>query len=796
MRRLGFIAMLVLAVGACELDYDLEIPQAADADVDADTDSDADSDTDSDTDTDSDADTDTDTDSDTDLDADADGDADGDTDTDTDTDTDADTDTDSDTDTTSYCDSKPCWLVEPTNQAQCYDELTELPSCPSFPCNADGSPEFCGQDAQYPDYARSFVCQNTDGTTQAPCDDAADDDETVVDSLTGLEWQRTWAGGMTWQAAFDYCATTLNEEAYGGHTDWRLPSYHELAGIVDYGRFGPALDTVAFKDPSHFDAGTGYFWTSSSYARNPGDRWWVNFGPGGSHNEQATRSDYCARCVRGSAADYTDNGRYTVIGDPGQEVVIDNATSLEWAKVHATGQTWQQALAHCESLDHGGHADWRLPNVNELRSLANVDMESPATEFPDMPSEHFWSSSSMANSTGAGWFVQFEDGYIYGVVKSNEHNARCVRGSRSVHCRTNNQGYRECHRTDGRGGPWIEIPGETFWMGCRDDLNGSWSCSANSEPQHEVRLSSFGIDKFEITQEKYKAFIDATGHRQPNCNWDPTGTPQHPVVCADLSDFQLYCRWLDGDLPTEAQWEYAARGPMTSAEDYSAFPWGTNEVDCARANYDGCAGQAQSIGVHPLGASPFGIEDLGGNVWEWTLDWFQFDYYSQSPPNDPQGPADGTQKVIRGGSFGNHEMNVCSASRNQYGPDTLNVGIGARCVRVLGGDADSDIDSDSDTDADTDTDTDTDTDADTDSDSDTDTSEYPPVTCTPNAQGFDECQRIDGVGGPFIIVPEATFWMGCREELNGDNNCEADGREEPQHEVHLSEYGVGMSRGG
>ena len=262
----------------------------------------------------------------------------------------------------------------------------------------------------------------------------------------------------------------------------------------------------------------------------------------------------------------------------------------------------------------------------------------------------------------------------------------------SVSCIENSQGYQECERLDGRGGPFIVIPAATFWMGCRDELNGSsYSCLFET-PQHEVQLSTYAIDKYEITQSQYKAFADSTGACYPvvcdsgNAGWHPDARPDHPAVCLGWKDTRAYCKWLGGDLLTEAQWEYAARGPMSGPDDYTIFPWGTNYIDCRRANYGDCSGQNDQVGSHPSGASPFGVMDMAGNVWEPCLDWYSDDYYQRfesSAAVDPQGPESGTGHVKRSGSwspYAAHTMRSASRSTCHSGRTDH---FGGRCARPI-----------------------------------------------------------------------------------------------------------------
>ena len=123
-----------------------------------------------------------------------------------------------------------------------------------------------------------------------------------------------------------------------------------------------------------------------------------------------------------------DSSRFTVT-EPvsGEQVVTDAVTGLMWQKSYATSKTWKQALAYCESLSYGGYSDWRLPNVQELSSLVNSARYNPASDFPDMPSSYFWSSSSDANFYNFACYVYFGNGYVASYYKTSYDDARCVR---------------------------------------------------------------------------------------------------------------------------------------------------------------------------------------------------------------------------------------------------------------------------------------------------------------------------------------------------------------------------------
>ena len=212
----------------------------------------------------------------------------------------------------------------------------------------------------------------------------------------------------------------------------------------------------------------------------------------------------------------------------------------------------------------------------------------------------------------------------------------------------------------------IWIPAGPFLMG----NNGNEPYKPTAElPQHSVYLSGYWIGKYEVTRGEYRRFMAATGRAAPRY-WDAyqdwsspyddgngfTQTEDHPVVGVTWYDAEAYCAWAGGHLPTEAQWEKAARWTGSYP---NVYPWG-NAWDAEKCNnfYDhNPAGggyeryQTAPVGSYPSGASPYGLQDMAGNVWEWCRDWYSSGYYSVSPTTDPQGPSSGSYRVLRGGSW-------------------------------------------------------------------------------------------------------------------------------------------------
>jgi formylglycine-generating enzyme required for sulfatase activity len=201
------------------------------------------------------------------------------------------------------------------------------------------------------------------------------------------------------------------------------------------------------------------------------------------------------------------------------------------------------------------------------------------------------------------------------------------------------------------------------------------------QPQHTVELSEYSLGKYPITNREYQAFVRDAKYNPPR-GWDgdqfPAEKGSHPVVNVSWNDANEYCKWLSEKtkknyrLPTEAEWEKAARG-----EDGRVYPWG-NDFDPKKANTsEAKISDTSDVGkFSPQGDSPYGCADMAGNVWEWCNDWFKGDEYTQrqtSSVKDPQGPKDGQFRVLRGGSFGDYHGVARCAVRDGGDPDsTLN----------------------------------------------------------------------------------------------------------------------------
>jgi len=147
----------------------------------------------------------------------------------------------------------------------------------------------------------------------------------------------------------------------------------------------------------------------------------------------------------------------------------------------------------------------------------------------------------------------------------------------------------------------------------------------------------------------------------------------------DWSMAKNYCEWRDARLPTEAEWEKAARG----SDDQRFFPWGNSAINCQLANYNGangCYNGTSRVDSYDEGKSPYGIYGMAGDVWEWVADWYSETYYQFTPTINPKGPDTGQSRVLRGGSWNRQEYDVRVSNRNKYSPSYYNFDIGFRCA--------------------------------------------------------------------------------------------------------------------
>ena len=236
------------------------------------------------------------------------------------------------------------------------------------------------------------------------------------------------------------------------------------------------------------------------------------------------------------------------------------------------------------------------------------------------------------------------------------------------------------------GAPMVLIPGGPFPMGVPP---GDRDGGRDEYPRHEVTLDSFYIDKFEVTNGRYIEFVRATSHRTPQHPQDasrnlwqknmmPASVADRPVINVDWYDAEAYCKWAGKRLPTEAEWEKAARGG-----DDRRFPWGNVEPTAKHLNYNQrWIGEKtlMPVGSYELGKSPYGVYDMAGNVWEWVNDWYDDRYYEKSPAKNPPGPETGSHKVLRSSGWQVETPLVRIFTRVKSDPLIRNESTGFRCA--------------------------------------------------------------------------------------------------------------------
>ncbi len=574
-----------------------------------------------------------------------------------------------------------------------------------------------GEDADYVIHPLSFK-DNGNGT--------------VTDNNTCLMWQKSDGGEMTYDQALNYTDTLT----LGGFSDWRMPTVHELFSLHYFEANNPALNTTIFPKTT-----AEYWWSKDKQADNAANIWATNAGGGaGQHPKTETLSAggtrrFHVRAVRTlinttfSVAHFTDNGDGTI---------KDNYTGLTWQKMSpTTPMNWEAALAYAKTVTLGGKSDWRLPDIKELQSINDVSRVKPSinkTYFPNIvTSAFYWSSTTQYKTAGVAWELNTDYGVVTYDDKTLNKQVILVRGgmdNESLNIRD------------------MLIPAGTFSMG--DHIGFVDPKHPSDElPLHDVKIDSFYMSQTHITNQQYLTYLNSaldnglitvrnktvygvgvdsiycyTNQYAPYYSISFDGKTfsmadfraNHPVVGMRWTGCIAYCNWLSRQngleecynlttgkcdftkngyrLPTEAEWEYAARGGQYNP--YFNYPWGNNtEGDKTHANWPGSGDPYESSDTNlypfstPVGfydgtlkqksdynwpgsaslyqtsnsTNGYGLADMAGNVWQFVNDWYLNNYYSISPYSNPQGPASGSAmpdgkqyKGMRGGCWYNGDI--------------------------------------------------------------------------------------------------------------------------------------------
>ena len=234
---------------------------------------------------------------------------------------------------------------------------------------------------------------------------------------------------------------------------------------------------------------------------------------------------------------------------------------------------------------------------------------------------------------------------------------------------------------DKDGAEMVLIPAGSFQMGAAKNEPEEWMQSA--KPVHTVELDAFYMDVHEVTVGQFRdMFVRQSGYKYSG-NWDSLANyspgDEYPMVEVNWNDATAYAKWVGKRLPTEAEWEYAARGGLAGKR----YPWG-DEITHDDANWgntvNGKDKWSKSSPVDSFEANGYGLYDMAGNVWEWCVDWYGSDYYSKSPVKNPPGPNTGSYRVLRGGGWYDHAYYLRVAYRTRLTPLNRRYSGGFRCV--------------------------------------------------------------------------------------------------------------------
>ena len=292
-----------------------------------------------------------------------------------------------------------------TGMNKCYNDDVEI-ACPSYT-----SDDFYGQDAQH--------------TNKCMAQSFSSSSNVVVDNNTNLTWEKSpSADTYTWENSATHC-NDLNSSNYGGKSNWRVPNPLELFTIVDNSTYNLATNSIFTNMPTGSSDG---LWTSKERVNEYGSLLAGLFHPSdGTYFYEYTDDTYKVLCVSGDELTAAASSDFTISSDG--KTVTDKRTGLMWQKEYVADKKWQEALQYCEYSTYAGYNDWRLPNKNELLSLFDPGKSgAPYSNFPDMPSNEFWSSTPQVSQlTVYAWTVPFGEGFVSASYKPGWEYVRCVR---------------------------------------------------------------------------------------------------------------------------------------------------------------------------------------------------------------------------------------------------------------------------------------------------------------------------------------------------------------------------------
>lgn len=504
-------------------------------------------------------------------------------------------------------------------------------------------------------------------------------DGTVLAGTTQLVWQIHAASeALSWQEALTHCDTLT----LAGHADWRMPTFTELQSLVDFEASNPAIDPPFDATPADI------FWTATTSpffvpAKVGGAAWSIRFDNGVTQPEPRSNR-HRIRCVRSDAAPVAPPSPRFVQETLG--AIVDRQTGLEWDQgAAADNYTPLKAFGFCQHLNSKGAGGWHLSNLRELSSLIDFNHSYPAfdpesgihdgapTQASNFPSDPPFSHWEIDFHTGAISVADNDQGAHIHCARAACGNGVCGLGETVADCPA------DCALP-------VEIAAGTVLLGC--DPTQDTACDHDALPRTSVQVGAFAMQPTEVAVRDWHACaqagvcVELDNELKPGQTWPVLA--RRPLNYVTWADARIYCRdWLGKgwDLPTEAQWELAARGPGQPRD----YPWGSSAPDCTRANFTpggdvldlvnkcteaahcGCGAQLPiEVGTQSLGDTPDGVHDLAGNVAEWLLP-------------DAASVASGPY-VARGGSFADGP-GWLKATARRLTDGAAQARVGFRCAR-------------------------------------------------------------------------------------------------------------------